>query len=124
MLASPNGPALFPAARTTNRSPKVWSKINSGGTRLSEQLSTVAFGCCDFVSDWRTLTGSNFQLAGLQGFAEASTPTLANLRELYASTDPVSTRFVLNLLQCAACTSDWRCDHCDYRQVASDRPQR
>src|SRR6266566_2173733 len=56
MLASPNGPAIFPAARTTNRSPKVWSKTDSGGTRLSEQLSTVAFGCCDFVSDSRTLT--------------------------------------------------------------------
>jgi hypothetical protein len=59
-----------------------------------------------------------------QGFAEASTPTLANLRELYQSADPVSTRFVLNLLQCAACTSNWRCDHCDYRQVASDRLER
>src|SRR5439155_742769 len=29
MLASPNGPAIFPAARTTNRSPKVWSKTDS-----------------------------------------------------------------------------------------------
>src|SRR5207253_11002607 len=56
VLASTNGPAIFAAARTTNRSPKVWSKTDSGGTRLSEQLSTVAFGCCDFVSDSRTLT--------------------------------------------------------------------
>ena len=53
-------------------------------------------------------------------FVDASTPTLANLRELYESADPVSTRFVENLLQCVACTSSWRCDHCDYRQVAGE----
>ncbi len=53
-------------------------------------------------------------------FVDAGTPTLANLRELYESADPISARFVANLLHCAACTSNWRCDHCDYRQVAGD----
>ena len=55
---------------------------------------------------------------------DASTSTLANLRELYGSDDPVSTRFVENLLQCAVCTSSWRCDHCDYRQVADQSLKR
>jgi hypothetical protein len=53
-------------------------------------------------------------------FVDGGTATLANLRELYESADPVSARFVENLLQCAACTSSWRCDHCDYRQVAGE----
>ena len=52
--------------------------------------------------------------------ADAGTSTLANLRELYESADPVSARFVANLLHCAACTSNWRCDHCDYRQATGD----
>jgi hypothetical protein len=58
------------------------------------------------------------------GFVDASTPTLANLRELYESGDPVSARFVENLLHCVTCTSHWRCDHCDYRQVASEPADR
>jgi hypothetical protein len=53
-------------------------------------------------------------------FVDAGTPTLANLRELYESANPVSARFVANLLHCVACTSNWRCDHCEYRQVARD----
>jgi hypothetical protein len=57
-------------------------------------------------------------------FADTSAQTLANLRELYQSADPVSARFVENLLQCVACTSNWRCDHCDYRQVAGERLDR
>ena len=58
------------------------------------------------------------------GFADGSTSTLDNLRELYGSGDPVSNRFVENLLHCMICTSSWRCDHCDYRQVAGDRSAR
>ncbi|MEI9987548.1 MAG: hypothetical protein WDN69_33035 [Aliidongia sp.] len=54
------------------------------------------------------------------GFTDGNSATLLNLRELYGSDDPVSIRFVENLLQCAVCTSSWRCDHCDYRQVASE----
>jgi hypothetical protein len=53
-------------------------------------------------------------------FVDAATPTLTNLRELYESADPVSARFVANLLHCVACTSNWRCDHCEYRQAAGD----
>jgi hypothetical protein len=55
---------MLPAAPTTNKSPKLWSKTNSGETRLSEQLSTVAFGCCELVSDSRTLmTERGFNLS-------------------------------------------------------------
>ena len=54
--------------------------------------------------------------------AGGETPTLLNLRELYDSRDPISTRFVRNLLQCAVCTASWRCDHCEYRQASSPRP--
>jgi hypothetical protein len=54
------------------------------------------------------------------GFTDSNSATLLNLRELYDSDDPASIRFVENLLQCAVCTSNWRCDHCDYRQVASE----
>lgn len=57
-------------------------------------------------------------------FVDATTQTLANLRELYESGDPVSARFVENLLHCVTCTSTWRCDHCEYRQVAGERLER
>jgi hypothetical protein len=58
------------------------------------------------------------------GFVDAGAPTLTNLRELYRSADPISTRFVQNLLHCAICTSNWRCDHCDYRQAAGEHHNR
>ena len=55
---------------------------------------------------------------------DATTSTLANLRELYESADPVLARFVANLLHCVTCTSNWRCDHCEYRQVAHEHLDR
>ena len=36
----------FPATRMTKRSPSPWSKINSAGTRESEQPRTIAKGAC------------------------------------------------------------------------------
>jgi len=55
MLPISSVEATFPATRTTNRSPMPWSNRTSGGTRESEQVSTVAKGCCPFwpVSDRR-----------------------------------------------------------------------
>ena len=48
--------------------------------------------------------------------------TLSNLRELYDSGNPVSARFVENLLHCVVCSSHWRCEHCEYRQDSRERP--
>src|SRR5690349_14888653 len=37
----------WPAVRTTNMSPRPWSKMISAATRLSAQPNTTAVGCCD-----------------------------------------------------------------------------
>src|SRR5579864_8684668 len=42
---SSKGSSSSPAERTTNSSSNPASKTNSGGTRLSEQLSTATCGC-------------------------------------------------------------------------------
>ena len=41
-----SSPQTFPATRTTKRSPMPCPKMISGGTRESEQLRTLARGCC------------------------------------------------------------------------------
>jgi hypothetical protein len=56
--------------------------------------------------------------------ADRGDATLHNLRELYVGNDPISTRFVENLLHCVVCSSHWRCEHCDHRQVTRERPAR
>src|SRR6185437_9263157 len=52
------GSALLPATRTTNISPRPWSKIASDGSRLSEQLSTETGGCWIFSRRrrWETIS--------------------------------------------------------------------
>src|SRR6266850_966004 len=63
------GSGVLPASRTTNRSPKVLSKSNSGATRLSEQASTATFGDCVFASFVRSATRS--RLFGLPSMKRA-----------------------------------------------------
>src|SRR5207249_7815107 len=58
MLASVAGSAMFPATRTTNRSPSPWSKTTSGGTRESEQPRMMANGCWPFATARRRLRHS------------------------------------------------------------------
>ena len=38
----------FPAFLITNKSPIPWSNSISGATRLSEQVTMTAKGCCPF----------------------------------------------------------------------------
>ena len=48
----------FPATRTTNKSPKPLSKINSTGTLASAQLRTLAMGTWPFLAVRNLVTGS------------------------------------------------------------------
>src|SRR5208282_2105197 len=50
--------ATFPAVRTTKRSPRLWSKINSGPTRLSEHERMIASGDCPEASLLRSATSA------------------------------------------------------------------
>ena len=45
-LPSTSGPAVWPAVRTTNRSPSPRSKMISAASRESEQPTITANGCC------------------------------------------------------------------------------
>ena len=45
-----DGATMFPATRTTNRSPKPWSKRISTGVRESEQPRMIANGRCACVA--------------------------------------------------------------------------
>ena len=44
-LPATSGESIFPATRTTNKSPKPAPKISSGGTRESLQPRIIAYGC-------------------------------------------------------------------------------
>ena len=55
----------WPAVRTTNMSPRPWSKMISAATRLSEQPNTTAVGCCPPDRLARSLDA----LAGVFGLA-------------------------------------------------------
>lgn len=41
---------MCPAVRTTNMSPRPWSKITSAATRESPQPNSTAVGCCPLAS--------------------------------------------------------------------------
>ncbi len=49
-LPTCDGATTLPATRMTNRSPKLWSKTSSAGTRESEQPRMIANGSCPPMS--------------------------------------------------------------------------